>query len=170
MHLDGNVGLSYFTLISTSSRRASNVTTTQKVTIKQAPDYRFDNELRVLKTLNGSPCIRPLVDTVDNPASLVLRHLDDNLLDASNQRRLEKADIKFVARNVLLALDALHDQGYVHTGENHDCLIMASDSNKILDVKPNNILVNYGRNSARFDEVQLGDFGDTCRIDPCGPT
>ena len=142
-----------------------NVTTTQKVTIKQAPDYRFDNELRVLQALNGNPCIRPLVDTVEDPPSLVLRHLDDNLLNASNQRRLEKADIKFVARNVLLALDALHERGYVHTGKFRDCFLVVTGPDRITDVKPNNILVNYGRDSARFSEVQLGDCGDTCMID-----
>ncbi len=95
----------------------------EKVTIKQAPDYRLDNELRVLQALKGNPCIRPLVDTVEEPPSLVLRHLDDNLLDASNATRLEKADIKFVARNVLTALDALHEQSYVHTGQFHDHII-----------------------------------------------
>ena len=93
---------------------------TQKVIIKQAPKYRLDNELRVLQALNGNPCIRPLVDTVEEPPSLVLRHLDDNLLDSSNATRLGKADIQFVARNVLTALDALHGQGYVHTGQFHD--------------------------------------------------
>lgn len=92
----------------------------QKVTIKQAPDYRLDNEIRVLQALKGNPCIRPLVDTVKDPPSLVLRHLDDNLLDASNTKRLERSDIKFVARNVLTALDALHTRGYVHTGKLHD--------------------------------------------------
>jgi casein kinase II subunit alpha len=96
---------------------------TQKVIIKQAPDYRLSNELRVLQALNGNPCIRPLVDTVEEPPSLVLRHLDDNLLDASNATRLEKADIKLVARNVLIALDALHERVYVHTGQFHDYII-----------------------------------------------
>ena len=89
----------------------------QKVAIKQAPDHRLHNERQVLKDLKENPCIRPLVDTVEDPPALVLKYLDDNLLDASNARRLEKADIKFVARNVLTALDALHERGYVHTGQ-----------------------------------------------------
>ncbi len=33
-------------------------------------------------------------------------------------------------------------------------------------MKPNNVLVNYGHDSVRFSEVQLGDCGDTCMIDP----
>lgn len=34
------------------------------------------------------------------------------------------------------------------------------------DVKPDNVLINYGDNSARFSEVQLGDGGDACRFSP----
>lgn len=35
-----------------------------------------------------------------------------------------------------------------------------------MDIKPGNILVNYGSESCRFTDVQLADFGETCRIDP----
>ncbi len=45
-------------------------------------------------------------------------------------------------------------------------LLVAIGPDRIIDIKPNNILVNYGHNSARFSEVQLGDCGDTCMIDP----
>jgi len=45
-------------------------------------------------------------------------------------------------------------------------LSIATSSNSIIDIKPNNILVNYGRNSARFSEVQLGDCENTCMVDP----
>ena len=34
------------------------------------------------------------------------------------------------------------------------------------DIKPDNILVNYGTGSSRFLDVQLADFGDVTRIDP----
>ena len=43
---------------------------------------------------------------------------------------------------------------------------MVTGPDSIKDIKPNNILVNYGRTSARFSEVQLGDCGDTCMVDP----
>ena len=36
----------------------------------------------------------------------------------------------------------------------------------LVDIKPNNILVNYGSSPFRFDDVQLADFGDVSRIDP----
>ena len=83
----------------------------------------MDNELRVLQALNGSPCIRPMLDTTEEPPSLVLSYLDDNLLDASNKKRLQKAEIKFVAHSVLTALDALHARGYVHTGRSHGPIV-----------------------------------------------
>ena len=47
----------------------------------------------------------------------------------------------------------------------HDHVPVATESDGVVDVKPNNILVNYGRDSARFSEVQLGDCGDACMID-----
>ncbi len=43
---------------------------------------------------------------------------------------------------------------------------VATGPDSIVDVKPNNILVNHGRDPARFSEVQLGDCGDTCMVDP----
>ena len=44
--------------------------------------------------------------------------------------------------------------------------MVATGPDKIVDVKTDNILLNYGRDSARFNEVQLGDCGDTYIIDP----
>ena len=35
-----------------------------------------------------------------------------------------------------------------------------------IDIKPDNVLVNYGNDAARFSEVQLGDCGDVYRVDP----
>lgn len=57
------------------------------------------------------------IDTSDDPPSLILKYLDDNLLNASNAKKLERADIKYVARNILQALEALHRRGYVYTGD-----------------------------------------------------
>ncbi|KAL9100357.1 MAG: hypothetical protein Q9187_009376, partial [Circinaria calcarea] len=102
------------------------------------------NERHILEAVGHHHCIRPIIDTTDEPHSLILKYLDDNLLRASNTKKLEKADIKYVARNLLQALEALHSRGYVHT-----------------DVKPDNVLVNYGTAPDRFSEVQLGDCGDT---------
>lgn len=32
------------------------------------------------------------------------------------------------------------------------------------DVKPDNVLVNYGNEATRFSRVALGDCGDVCRL------
>jgi casein kinase II subunit alpha len=36
----------------------------------------------------------------------------------------------------------------------------------VKDIKPDNVLVNYSEDSARFSDVQLGDCGETCKVDP----
>jgi casein kinase II subunit alpha len=90
--------------------------TSQGVTVKTAPDWPLKNERHVLEAVRDSPYIRPIIDTIDDPPSVILKHMDDNLLVAPNATKLERADIKFVARNVLQALEALHSCGYVHTG------------------------------------------------------
>lgn len=40
-------------------------------------------------------------------------------------------------------------------------LSIVTDSDSIIDIKLNNILVNYDRDSARFSEVQLRDCENT---------
>ena len=89
--------------------------TSQRVTVKTASVWPLKNERRVLEAVRDHPCIRPIVDTVDDPPSLILRYLDGNLLNASSAKKLESADIQYVARNLLQALEALHSRGYVHT-------------------------------------------------------
>ncbi|KAF2243952.1 kinase-like protein [Trematosphaeria pertusa] len=119
------------------------------VIIKTAPIKRLNNEREILNMFQGCPHIRPLLDQIEEPPALVLEFLQDNLLKASNMRRLERPEIKFVARGVLEALNIFHEAGYVHT-----------------DVKPDNILVNYGNGTNRFSEVELGDCADAYCVDP----
>lgn len=84
--------------------------------IKRAPEYRLNNERKVLESLRDHSCVRQMIDTTEDPPSLVLKYLDDNLLKISGRKRLEGADLKFVARNILEALAAFHENGFVHTG------------------------------------------------------
>ncbi len=95
--------------------RKSNSQST-KVIIKTAPQVRLENERDVLKHFRTSPYIRQVLDETKNPPSLILQHLDDNLLHASSVKTLESSDVKFVAKRVLLAIQALHEDGYTHTG------------------------------------------------------
>ncbi|KAI1746927.1 STE/STE20 protein kinase [Xylaria castorea] len=109
---------------------------------------RVENERDVLKRFQSrSPYLRPMIDEIQDPAeptTIVLRHLETDLLEASIQQHLNRKEIKYVSRRVLEALSILHEDSYVHT-----------------DIKLNNIFVNLKANSEeiRFSDVQLGDFG-----------
>lgn len=92
---------------------------TGTVIVKTALKHRLDNEREVLKYFQGRSCIRQLVDEIQEPAALVLEHLGDNLLNASNSKRLGRLDIKLIAKRVLEALNMFHEAGYVHTGTVH---------------------------------------------------
>ncbi|KAG5295561.1 serine/threonine protein kinase [Histoplasma capsulatum G186AR] len=126
----------------------------QPVIIKAVQHFRLENERDALKRFQGqTPFIRPLLDEIvdpPDPPAIVLRHLDDHLLNASNSRTLTSREIKYVARRILEALKLLHGEGFVHT-----------------DVKPDNVLVNYGSGNGdiRFTDVQLADMGATLPAD-----
>lgn len=95
---------------------SKNGTQSKKVVIKTAPKERFENERDVLKHFRNRPHIRQLLDEIKDPPSLVLQYLDDNLLDASNKKTLQSSNVKFIAKRILQALQALHEDGYTHTG------------------------------------------------------
>ncbi|RMZ84648.1 hypothetical protein DV737_g1232, partial [Chaetothyriales sp. CBS 132003] len=97
-----------------------------------------------------TPTVRPLLDEIEDaaePPAIILKYLDDDVTRASRKQRLTRQEIKYVARNVLEALRVLHEDGYVHT-----------------DIKPSNILVNYGTGERRFSEVQLADCGGVVSV------
>ncbi|KAK3986835.1 kinase-like protein [Cladorrhinum sp. PSN332] len=108
--------------------------------------WRLGNEATILKRCQSKTrFIRPLVDEIHDPAdppSIVLRHLDSNVLAESDKKRLSRPEIKQVARSILEVLRLLHKDGMVHT-----------------DIKLDNVFVNYGESHQRFSEIQLGDFG-----------
>lgn len=115
--------------------------------------WRLQNEASILKRFqNTTPSLRPLLDEIlepVEPASIVLKYLDKDLLQESRRERLSRPDIKSVARTILLALKVLHKDGLVHT-----------------DVKLDNIFVNYGpQDQSRFSDIQLGDLGGVVHHD-----
>ena len=87
---------------------------------KSTCGFRLENERdALLRFQTRSPFIRPLIDEVEEPSGFILKHLDDDLLHASNTKTLTRAELNFVTRGVLEALDTLHSQGFVHTGASH---------------------------------------------------
>jgi len=88
--------------------------------VKSVRHFRLENERDVLKRFQSrTPSLRPLIDEIEDPSdphALVLKHLDDDLLNASAAQRLTRPEIKHVAKRTLEALKVLHEDGYVHTG------------------------------------------------------
>ena len=61
-----------------------------------------------------------MIDEIVEPHSyptIALRHLDDHLLNASINQALSRKELKRVSRCVLTALEILHKDGIVHTGD-----------------------------------------------------
>ncbi|TKA76808.1 hypothetical protein B0A49_00544 [Cryomyces minteri] len=113
------------------------------VVVKTAPKSRLHREQEILRRFQGHPCIRQLVDHVDDPPYLVLEQLERDASKASGEAKLARSDIKLIARNILEALKSLHEEGIAHT-----------------DVKPDNVLLNFDSDGARVVEAKLADFGD----------
>ncbi|KAL3711217.1 hypothetical protein TMatcc_005015 [Talaromyces marneffei ATCC 18224] len=113
---------------------------------------RIENERDVLRRFQPSTThLRPLLDEIQDPAVppiIVLRHLDDHLLNSSIKKSLNRKELKFVARCILEALSVLHKEGYVHTG-------------KWLPIFPQ----RSANSDNRFSEVQLGDLGGCYSVD-----
>jgi hypothetical protein len=91
------------------------------VIVKSVADHpRVENERDVLKRFQRqTPHLRPLIDEIlepPTPTTIVLRHLEATLLDASIGKKLNRKELKYVSKRVLEALLVLHADGYVHTG------------------------------------------------------
>ncbi|ROW09276.1 hypothetical protein VPNG_05790 [Cytospora leucostoma] len=125
----------------------------EKCILKSIPGHwRLQNEATILgRYQDKTPFLRPLLDEIEEPpepASIVLKYLDTDLLSESNKNRLSRSEIKQVARAVLEVLKVLHQDGMVHT-----------------DIKLDNIFVNYGQGRQRFSTIQLGDCGGVVHQD-----
>lgn len=87
---------------------------------KSVHHFRLQNERDILLHFQSrTSYIRPLIDEVEDssaPPTLILKYLDDDVLNASNNKRLTRPEVKYVAKKVLEALLLLHDEGFVHTG------------------------------------------------------
>ncbi|KAK4982672.1 hypothetical protein LTR50_007633 [Elasticomyces elasticus] len=112
------------------------------VVVKSAPKSRLHREQEILRRFQDHPCIRQLVDSVDDPPYLVLEQLESDALKASGEAKLARSDIKLIAKNILEALKTLHKEGIAHT-----------------DVKPDNILLNFSNDGARVVDAKLADCG-----------
>ncbi|KAB8269456.1 kinase-like domain-containing protein [Aspergillus minisclerotigenes] len=80
---------------------------------------RVANERDILTRFQHSTThLRPLIEEIQEPAEppiIILKHLDDHLLNSSVKKALNREELKYVARCILEALSVLHEEGYVHT-------------------------------------------------------
>ena len=84
--------------------------------MKTAPTKRLNNEAQMLQLFEGCHSIRQLVDRVEDPESIVLEYMDDNVLKLLQQKQLLKVEAKRALRATIEALIALHGKNIVHTG------------------------------------------------------
>lgn len=103
-----------------TNQRVNSNQCDQTVVIKSVRHFRLENERDVLKRFQSrTSSLRPLIDEIEDPSdppALVLKYLDDDLLNSSAAQRLTSLEIKHVAKKILEALKVLHEDGYVHTG------------------------------------------------------
>lgn len=89
------------------------------VIVKGVQHSRIHNERDILLKFQDQVLLRRLVDEIvqpTQPPGIVLQHMDDDLLEAGKKKRLNRTEIKHVAKVVLQTLAVLHKDGYVHTG------------------------------------------------------
>lgn len=87
-------------------------------------------------------------------------------MNASETQRLTRCEIRYVTTKVVEVFKALHEDGYVHTGLLASGLCVckgtpSSNRGSTVDIKPDNVLVNYTQGDIRFAEVELADCGST---------
>lgn len=152
--------LSLFGILSLSILTIHSNEHQETVIAKSVRHFRLQNERDILlRFQDRTPCIRPLIEELGDstvPPTLILKHLDNDALRASNKQRLTRLEVKYVAKRVLEALSVLHDEGFVHTRmlrlfrfSTLRVLLMG----RVIDIKPSNVLVNYGHGDVRFTDV-----------------
>jgi len=100
----------------------------QPVIVKSIDHFRPQNERDILKRFQFyTPFIRPLIDEIvelSNPPVIVLKYLDNYLLNTFVSRRLTNLEINILrlARRILEALRVIYKDNFVHTGKKTYCL------------------------------------------------
>lgn len=100
--------------------------------MKTAPTNRLNNEAQTLQLFQGCHSICQLVDQIEDPESVVLEYMDDNVLNLLQQKQLSKVEVKRALRATIEALIALHNKNIVHTGTSQrggltDCEVINND-------------------------------------------
>ena len=90
--------------------------TSRNVIVKPAPGFLLINERDILKRFQAVSPFRGLIDDVQDPLSLILEYIDSNLFIKSAAKRHQSSEVEHIAKAILQALAALHEEGIVYTG------------------------------------------------------
>lgn len=87
----------------TRTNRYRNLTTDDPVVIKSVQThFRVQNERDVLHRFQGrTPNLRPMVDEIKEPAeptTIVLKYLDDDLRHASDTKKLNRKELRYLSK------------------------------------------------------------------------
>ncbi len=101
---------------------------------------------------------------------MVLEFLDKNLYEASCEQQLERQDVKRAVKSALEALTVLHNNKRAHTGQSQVTILVnyfyiSTKGDDITDIKPDNLLANFGSGKSQFGDIKLGDLGDSVSED-----
>lgn len=129
----------------------------------------FDHQLGLQKKLAFCRNLRTVVDTVRDLDIFIYSFLDGDLLRLSQSSLDQKSRIQTL-RSALQGLAYMHDQGYVHNGKSRhrpgeSLAILIS----FIDIKPNNILVDYDESTEgqfNIKRVQISDLEDAVLVPP----
>ena len=84
--------------------------------MKTGPRKRLEKEAQMLHLFRGCSPIRQLVDQIEEPESLVLEYMDNNVLYWLKKKALPRIEAKRALQAALQALVILHEKNIVHTG------------------------------------------------------
>ncbi|RMX87563.1 hypothetical protein D0869_02269 [Hortaea werneckii] len=127
--------------MSLSTKHTRSCAAHDHIVLKCAYPKRVQREKEVLQRFEGHASIRQLLDFAENPPCLVLEHLQVDALRSATKAPISRQNIKTIARSILSALESLHANGIIHT-----------------DIKPDNILLNYGQEGTTVVEAKLADY------------
>jgi len=102
----------------------------------------FKQAQRVGRELQGCKFVRSPVDTIPSEGTIVYEHMTDDLLSVTGRQALPLAQRKNILRYVIQGLAEMHSRDLVHTGILYYSLQVWLPL-IILDLKPDNILLNY---------------------------
>lgn len=141
----------------------------QNFIVKNMIPGEFEYQLNLQKGLASCHNVRAVVDTVPNLELFIYPFLTGDLLRLS-QKPLNRETRIHILQLALRGLAFMHDRGVLHNGKlRHPQGCFTYTTNLFIDIKPNNILVDYDESTdgqVVVKNVQVSDLEDTVIVPP----